>query len=161
MTVVSLNFDPHAAATRLQIKNAVKLLLLTLIAGFVFYRAGDLKYAEMRHDPVLAAAYRRNAEALGRTFKPFDPRASGSTDMGNVSLAIPSIHPAIGIDSLPGREPPTGVHRPLRHSRRRPGAARRGCRDGLVGHRLRHRRRRPHPVARQAVTVPRSRRQRL
>jgi amidohydrolase len=58
-------------------------------------------YAEMHHDPVVAAAYRRNAEALGRTFPPFDPRAAGSTDMGNVSLAIPSIHPAIGIDSLP------------------------------------------------------------
>jgi amidohydrolase len=58
-------------------------------------------YAEMHHDPVVAAAYRRNAEALGRTFPPFDPRAAGSTDMGNVSLAIPSIHPAIGVDSLP------------------------------------------------------------
>ncbi|HEV7685049.1 MAG TPA: amidohydrolase, partial [Acidimicrobiia bacterium] len=58
-------------------------------------------YAEMHHDRVIAAAYRRNAEALGRTFPPFDPRAAGSTDMGNVSLAIPSIHPAIGIDSLP------------------------------------------------------------
>ncbi len=58
-------------------------------------------YAEMHHDRVLATAYRRNAEALGRTFKAFDPRASGSTDMGNVSLAIPSIHPAIGIGSLP------------------------------------------------------------
>jgi amidohydrolase len=58
-------------------------------------------YAEMHHDPAIAAAYRRNAEALGRTFGAFDPRAAGSTDMGNVSLAIPSIHPAIGIDSLP------------------------------------------------------------
>ena len=28
-------------------------------------------------------------------------RATGSTDMGNVSLAMPSIHPMIGIDSLP------------------------------------------------------------
>lgn len=58
-------------------------------------------YSEMRHDPDLTAAYRRNAEALGRTFGHFDPRAAGSTDMGNVSLAIPSIHPAIGIDSYP------------------------------------------------------------
>jgi amidohydrolase len=58
-------------------------------------------YAEMHHDPDIAAAYRRNAESLGRTFKPFDPHAAGSTDMGNVSLAIPSIHPGIGIDSLP------------------------------------------------------------
>lgn len=57
-------------------------------------------YAEMHHDPDIAAAYRRNAESLGRTFGSF-PRAVASTDMGNVSLAIPSIHPAIGIDSLP------------------------------------------------------------
>jgi metal-dependent amidase/aminoacylase/carboxypeptidase family protein len=28
-------------------------------------------------------------------------RVAASTDMGNVSLAIPSIHPSIGIDSLP------------------------------------------------------------
>lgn len=47
MTVVSLNFDPHGAAKRLQIGNAVKLLLLTLIAGFAFYRAGDLKSVEL------------------------------------------------------------------------------------------------------------------
>jgi len=50
-----------------------------------------------------AAAYRRNAEALGRRFVDAQglERAAGSTDMGNVSLALPSIHPSIGIDSLP------------------------------------------------------------
>jgi amidohydrolase len=58
-------------------------------------------YAEMHHDPDIAAAYRRNAEALGRTFGPYDPHAAASTDMGNVSLVIPSIHPGISIDSLP------------------------------------------------------------
>jgi amidohydrolase len=58
-------------------------------------------YAEMHHDPDIAAAYRRNAESLGRTFGPVDPHAAASTDMGNVSLAIPSIHPGIGIGSLP------------------------------------------------------------
>ncbi len=60
-------------------------------------------YAEMHHDAGLAAAYRRNAEALGRSFLDARDleRAAGSTDMGNVSLALPSIHPAIGIDSLP------------------------------------------------------------
>jgi amidohydrolase len=60
-------------------------------------------YAQLRHDPDIAAAYRRNAEALGRVFP--DPiaasRPGGSTDMGNVSLALPSIHPRISIDSLP------------------------------------------------------------
>jgi metal-dependent amidase/aminoacylase/carboxypeptidase family protein len=60
-------------------------------------------YAQLRHDPDMAAAYRRNAEALGRVFPdPTAPsRPGGSTDMGNVSLALPSIHPMIGIDSLP------------------------------------------------------------
>jgi amidohydrolase len=60
-------------------------------------------YAEMHHDAALAAAYRRNAEALGRRFVDVQglERVAGSTDMGNVSLALPSIHPSIGIDSLP------------------------------------------------------------
>jgi len=62
-------------------------------------------YAEMRHDPDLTAAYRQNAEALGREFAELPGqllrRFAGSTDMGNVSLALPAIHPAIGIDSLP------------------------------------------------------------
>jgi amidohydrolase len=61
-------------------------------------------YAEMHHDPGMAAIYRRNAEELGRTFLDVGPlidRGAASTDMGNVSLAMPSIHPAIGIGSLP------------------------------------------------------------
>jgi amidohydrolase len=61
-------------------------------------------YAEMEHDAALAALYRRNAEALGRSFPDLGmllQRAAGSTDMGNISLAIPSIHPLIGIESLP------------------------------------------------------------
>jgi hypothetical protein len=47
MSIVSLNLDPQAAAKRMQIGNAVKLLFLTLVAGFVFYRAGDLKAVEL------------------------------------------------------------------------------------------------------------------
>ena len=64
---------------------------------------GHKPYAEMQHDPDIAAAYRRNAEALGRIARTSaaTDRAAGSTDMGNISLAIPSIHPAIGINSLP------------------------------------------------------------
>jgi len=70
----------------------------TAIAG------GDKPYAEMRHDEAMAALYRRNSEALGRLFPDlgeWETRPTGSTDMGNVSLAIPSIHPMIGINSLP------------------------------------------------------------
>lgn len=63
---------------------------------------GNKPYAEMLHDLDMATIYRRNAETLGRTFPdPATERTSGSTDMGNVSLALPSIHPMIGIDSLP------------------------------------------------------------
>jgi hypothetical protein len=48
------------------------------------------------------ASYRRNAEVLGRDFNLAPARSgAGSTDMGNVSLVVPTIHPAIGIDSLP------------------------------------------------------------
>ena len=47
MSVVSLNLDPHATAKRMQIGNAVKLLVLTLVVGFVFYRAGDLKAVQL------------------------------------------------------------------------------------------------------------------
>jgi amidohydrolase len=62
---------------------------------------GERPYAEMHHDHDLAVAYRRNAEALGRVFDEHADRGAGSTDMGNVSLAVPSIHPTIGIGSLP------------------------------------------------------------
>ncbi len=64
---------------------------------------GEKPYAQVVHDLALAELYRRNAETAGREFP--DPgvftRVTASTDMGNVSLAIPSIHPMIGIDSLP------------------------------------------------------------
>ncbi|MBE3602718.1 M20 family metallopeptidase [bacterium] len=75
--------------------------------------SGDKPYAEMRHDYEIAAIYRRNAEALGRVFADPEPRVvakggggsramgAGSTDMGNVSLQLPSIHPLIGINSAP------------------------------------------------------------
>src|SRR3954469_15787699 len=54
---------------------------------------GDRPYAQVRQDPDLAALYQRNAEALGRQFSPASEPQQGmaSTDMGNVSLAIPSV----------------------------------------------------------------------
>ncbi|GII94650.1 M20 family metallopeptidase [Sinosporangium siamense] len=59
-------------------------------------------YSEFRHDTPLLELYRRNAEALGRTFPevtPADNRMAASTDMANVSLAVPSIQPLISIGS--------------------------------------------------------------
>jgi amidohydrolase len=65
---------------------------------------GDKPYAEMHHDGDIADFYRANSEALGRPFQnlgEWETRPTGSTDMGNVSRAMPSIHPMIGINSLP------------------------------------------------------------
>lgn len=65
---------------------------------------GDKPYAEMIHDPAMMQSFRRNSEALGRKFPDAvspTSRFSASTDMGNVSHAMPSIHPMIGIDSFP------------------------------------------------------------
>ncbi len=65
---------------------------------------GDKPYAEMNHDEAMADFYRKNSEALGRPFPDlgeWNTRPTGSTDMGNVSRAMPSIHPMIGIKSLP------------------------------------------------------------
>ncbi|MGH8160593.1 MAG: M20 family metallopeptidase [Gammaproteobacteria bacterium] len=68
------------------------------------FLGGEKPYAEVKHDAEIAAFYRRNAEALGRRFPDFGAageRSAGSTDMGNISLALPAIHPFIGLDSLP------------------------------------------------------------
>ena len=65
---------------------------------------GSTPFSHLEHDLPMAALYQRNAERLGRRFPaPGDPSPATpvSTDMGNVSLALPVIHPAIGIDSLP------------------------------------------------------------
>ena len=57
----------------------------------------DVAYKDMRHDPELAAIYRRHAEAFGRNF---DVRTSPvSTDMGNISHEVPAIHPHIGVET--------------------------------------------------------------
>ncbi len=60
-------------------------------------------YSEMVNDPDLVAAFARQwrrirQAAAGRVDAPM-AMARASTDMGNVSLVIPSIHPYLGIDS--------------------------------------------------------------
>ena len=57
-------------------------------------------YAPMRNNTALAGAYRANAESLGRTFIDARLDSTGSSDMGNVSHAVPSIHPMFGIGAM-------------------------------------------------------------
>jgi amidohydrolase len=59
---------------------------------------GDVDYLELNTNWPLAQRYQENAEALGRQFFPYDKLPAGvqgSTDMGNVSHRVPSIHPMI------------------------------------------------------------------
>jgi amidohydrolase len=59
----------------------------------------DVIYADLVDNRAIGSRYRANAAALGRTVR--DPSPSkqvvGSTDMGNVSYEVPSIHPMIQV----------------------------------------------------------------
>jgi amidohydrolase len=57
----------------------------------------DVAYKDMRHDSELAAIYERHAVELGREFAP--QSSPVSTDMGNISYEVPSIHPMLGIET--------------------------------------------------------------
>jgi amidohydrolase len=53
-------------------------------------------YLDLNTNQPLASAFRRHGEALGREF--YEPEmlgGAGSTDMGNVSYRVPSIHPML------------------------------------------------------------------
>jgi amidohydrolase len=88
-------------------------------------------YSEMRADAELTAVYRAAAEALGRVFPDLPAalveRTAGSTDMANVSLALPTIHPMLGIGSLPAVN-----HQPEFAAHCISPAADQACLDGAV-----------------------------
>ncbi|MEU7810805.1 amidohydrolase [Pseudonocardia sp. NPDC049154] len=54
-----------------------------------------------RHDGDLAGLFQANAESLGRTFPDHEDRSLGSTDMAEVSVHMPAIHPVLSFDSPP------------------------------------------------------------
>ncbi|MEX2206100.1 MAG: M20 family metallopeptidase [Myxococcota bacterium] len=61
---------------------------------------GGVDYLDLNTSWPLARRYQANAESLGRTFFPYEklpPGMQGSTDMGNVSHRVPSIHPMIAV----------------------------------------------------------------
>ncbi len=56
-------------------------------------------YSDMQTSGMMAELYAANSAALGRPMPAGDASApSGSTDMGNVSHLVPTIHPMLGID---------------------------------------------------------------
>jgi amidohydrolase len=62
------------------------------------------RYKDMRNDPVMTRLYKDNSLTAGRPIswhRDLPPKTSGSTDMGNVSYVVPSIHPMLDLDCDP------------------------------------------------------------
>jgi len=61
---------------------------------------GETLYLDLKTNWPMADAFQRNGEAIGLEFFPMKELPSGyagSTDMGNVSHRVPSIHPCLGV----------------------------------------------------------------
>jgi len=59
---------------------------------------GDTRYAPLLNNLTLAQLFSQNMQSLGRNMQPTEHgNRFGSTDMGNVSHLVPSIHPFIAI----------------------------------------------------------------
>jgi amidohydrolase len=110
----AVNVIPHHTAAKFLVRTEEddymdKVLKAKVLACFegaaqatgceLKYKWGEeSRYKTMRTNMALAEAYRENVESLGRkTVAPDSSRSMGSTDMGNVSQAVPGIHPAISI----------------------------------------------------------------
>ncbi len=64
------------------------------VQGQVVFSGGS---TTMRDSGVLGGLWRTNLEAAGRADEGVDPEHIGSSDMGNVSLVLPTIHPSLAI----------------------------------------------------------------
>lgn len=84
----------------------VKCIEAAALATGCEVRISDMgyRYKDMRNDQLMAGLFQANSEALGRPMPwshEIGKEGAGSTDMGNVSYEVPSIHPMLGINSLP------------------------------------------------------------
>lgn len=71
------------------------------------WRPTEHAYAPLVHDDTLSDLWDRNFEARGRVIDPEARLSGGSTDMGNVSQVVPSIHPLL---TFRGRQ--AAIHNP-------------------------------------------------
>ncbi|WP_426301744.1 amidohydrolase [Arthrobacter sp. R-11] len=99
-TVVSAEVRAHDLATLEDVKER----MLNCFAGGA--RASgctwevaptEPRYENLVQNTLLAEAWDRNLTAMGRTVVQTSRLGGGSTDMGNVSHAVPSIHPMISV----------------------------------------------------------------
>jgi amidohydrolase len=91
------------------------------------YEWQEPAYADMVDNPVLVDLFSANSAALGRELAdPAEvPGVVGSTDMGNVSHRVPSIHPMIAVSP-----PSVPIHTPEFAEHARSEAGDRGVLDG-------------------------------
>jgi amidohydrolase len=91
------------------------------------YEWQDPAYADMIDNPVLIDLFSANSAALGRNLAdPAEvPGVVGSTDMGNVSHRVPSIHPMIAVSP-----PNVAIHTPEFADHARSAAGDKGVLDG-------------------------------
>ncbi|MGD9393549.1 MAG: M20 family metallopeptidase [Dehalococcoidia bacterium] len=61
------------------------------------YHWGEVLYEPLRNNLTLAELFRQNINTLGRQMPLVGNSRVGSTDMGNVSQLVPSIHPTIAV----------------------------------------------------------------
>ncbi|MBA2462496.1 MAG: M20 family metallopeptidase [Actinobacteria bacterium] len=109
------NIIPERAAARLMVRSPDNAYLEELRHRVLacFEGAATATGCELRHsfsevtegvstNAPLAEAFAANAAALGRTMPKRPPGDThGSTDMGNVSTVVPSLHPILSITSTP------------------------------------------------------------
>lgn len=109
------NIIPEHAAARLMVRSPDHVYLAELRERVLacFQGAARATGCELRFNwsdttdgvttnVALAEAFAANAKALGRTMGPRRPAAPlGSTDMGNVSTAMPSLHPILSLTDQP------------------------------------------------------------
>ncbi len=107
------NIIPHRTAAKFQVRSPNVARLHELVPRVhACFEAGALAtgatleieatripYTEFEPDEQLIELYQANAETLGRTFDPPRPEGGGSTDMANLSLLMPTIHPMLGLDA--------------------------------------------------------------
>lgn len=91
------------AATSLYLAQLKQRLAACIEAGAqatgcrVEMKWSEREYAPFRHNHAMADAYIANGNALGKNYVDLSHYPVGGTDMANVSLVVPSIHPEFAI----------------------------------------------------------------
>jgi amidohydrolase len=104
------NIIPDRATARFMIRSTDQAYFATMRERMQALVAGAAMMADvtgeavfsggsttMKDNAVLGGLWRANLEAAGRVDEGVDPGNIGSSDMGNVSLVLPTIHPTLAI----------------------------------------------------------------